>query len=62
MENVHPLDLDIDESDPIEKTLNCFNTGFRLTFLGIYAEWWDIVAILLLWKVGNFEFFKFLIY
>jgi len=26
----------------LEKTLNCFNPGFRLPFLGIYAGWWAI--------------------
>ena len=49
---------------PLEKILNCFNTVFRLPFLGIYAEWWDIEILLLLWKVGildswNFRIFKF---
>ena len=55
-ENLHPLDLDIDGTDPhLDKTLKCFNPAFRLPFLGIYAEWWDIVALLLLWKVGILE-------
>ena len=34
-EKLHPLDLDIDGTDPLEKKLNCFNPGFRLTFLAI---------------------------
>jgi len=64
-ENLHPLDLDIDGTDPLDKTLNCFNPVFRLPFLGIYAEWWDIGALLLRWKVGileswNFRIFQFL--
>ena len=54
-ENLHPLDLDIDGTDPIEKTLNRFNPVYRITFLGIYAEWWDIGALLLLWKVAILE-------
>ena len=61
-ENLYPLDLDIDGIDPLQKTLNCFNPGFRLPFLGIYAEWWDIGALLLLWKVGILESWNFRIF
>ena len=47
-ENLHPLDLDIDGTDPLEKTLNCLNLGLRLTFLGICAGWWAQGTLLLL--------------
>jgi len=39
-ENNHPIDLDIDGNKPLEKTLNCLNLVFRLTFICIYAGWW----------------------
>ena len=50
---------------PLGKTLNCFNTGFRLPFLCIYAEWWDVGTLILLCKDGileswNFRIFEFL--
>ena len=60
-ENPHPLDLDIDGIDPPTEN-NCFNPGFRLPFLGIYGEWWDIGALLLLWKVGILESWNFRIF
>jgi len=47
-QNLHPLDLNIDGPRPLEKTYNCFNPGVRLPFLGIYAGWWDIRALILL--------------
>ena len=47
---------------PLDKALNCFNPVFRLPFLGIYAEWWDIGTLLLLWKVGILESYNFRIF
>ena len=57
-ENLHPLDLDVDWTDFVEKTLNCLIPAF----LGIYAEWWDIDALLLLSKFGILESWNFRIF
>ena len=60
-ENLHPLDLDIDGTDSLEKTLNCFNPcfpGYLCRMVGYRRP----ITTFEIWHFGKLEFSNFWIF